>query len=112
MFKKGFEAPCGCQDRAYKLIIMDIQMPVMNGLEASKAIQDIMNESENAADKELTWIVALTSYTDKGTLEQIQALDIKNTFNKPLDYDNLCRMMQLYFYRLSPEDYEQYLREN
>lgn len=24
MFKEGFDKPCGCEDRAYKLVFMDI----------------------------------------------------------------------------------------
>ena len=35
MYKERFEKKCGCSDRTYKLIIMDLQMPVMGGLEAS-----------------------------------------------------------------------------
>ena len=31
MFKKEYNKACGCINRAYKLIIMDIQMPIKNG---------------------------------------------------------------------------------
>ena len=27
--------PCGCENRTYSLIFMDLQMPVMGGLESS-----------------------------------------------------------------------------
>lgn len=42
MFKKGFEKKCGCNDRAYKLIFMDLQMPVMGGVEASQEIMKLV----------------------------------------------------------------------
>ena len=36
MFKTGFEKTCGCKNRHYRLIWMDIEMPVMNGIEAAE----------------------------------------------------------------------------
>ena len=31
LFTEGFNKPCQCPNRAYKLIFMDLQMPVMDG---------------------------------------------------------------------------------
>lgn len=31
MFKEGLSKECKCPNRAYKLILMDIQMPIMDG---------------------------------------------------------------------------------
>lgn len=38
MFMEGFEKSCRCKFRTYRLIIMDLQMPVMDGKEASNII--------------------------------------------------------------------------
>ena len=46
MYREGFERPCKCNLRAYRLIFMDLNMPVMDGKEASKKILDMVN-SEN-----------------------------------------------------------------
>ena len=44
MFEEKFNKPCGCVNRAYRLIFMDIGMPVMNGIESSKKILKLMKD--------------------------------------------------------------------
>jgi CheY-like chemotaxis protein len=43
-YKAALDKPCGCIDRSYRLILMDLQMPVMGGLEASKKILDLCKD--------------------------------------------------------------------
>ena len=42
MFQEKFNKPCGCINRAYRLILIDIQMPVMDGIESSNNITKII----------------------------------------------------------------------
>ena len=37
-FEAGLQKPCGCINRTYRLILMDIAMPIMDGIESSKKI--------------------------------------------------------------------------
>lgn len=48
MFKDALDKPCGCIDRTYRLIFMDIQMPVMGGVEASKLILDLVKKDKRS----------------------------------------------------------------
>ena len=52
MFTLGFEKACQCNLRAYRLIFMDLNMPVMDGQEASKIILDkIKDKSQIISSK-------------------------------------------------------------
>ena len=43
MFKEGYKKLCGCKNRHYRLIWMDLEMPVMNGIEATEKIFEIVD---------------------------------------------------------------------
>lgn len=64
--KIGFEkfvdklSECTCNNRFYKLVVMDIQMPIMDGYESSAKILSHMKSINR--EKDVT-IVALTSYS-------------------------------------------------
>jgi CheY-like chemotaxis protein len=60
------------------LILMDIQMPVMNGLEATAALK----ADPNVADIP---IIALTAYAMVGDREQIMTAGFDSYITKPID---------------------------
>ena len=59
---------CKCIYRTYRLILMDLSMPVMDGSEASKKILKAMPKIEGS-DEEMTQIVAVTSHTNVDIIE-------------------------------------------
>ena len=44
MFQDKFDLPCGCINRTYRLILMDINMPIMDGIESSTNIIKIIRD--------------------------------------------------------------------
>jgi PAS domain S-box-containing protein len=67
----------------YDLILMDIQMPEMNGLEAVQKIREMEGTSF------YTPIVALTAYVLKGDKERFLALGMDEYIPKPIDMNQL-----------------------
>jgi len=68
----------------YSLILMDVQMPVMDGLEATKIIRSL--SCENA--REIP-IIAITASTDEKELELCLKAGMNDILEKPVTYENL-----------------------
>ena len=75
MFKETFNKPCGCLNRSYRFIFMDLQMPTMDGYEASEKIISHMKE---ANDADYSHIVALTSYTSADVRKRVLDIGLKD----------------------------------
>ncbi|WP_421751170.1 response regulator [Croceimicrobium sp.] len=63
---------------AYDLIFMDIEMPIMGGLEATRRIQDEMGESAPP-------IIALTAHAMDGDRERFIEAGMADYLTKPID---------------------------
>jgi len=70
-------------EKQYDVILMDIQMPEMDGIEAAKKIR----EKEGA--REHIPIIALTAYALKGDRERFMAMGMDGYISKPISMDEL-----------------------
>ena len=71
------------QNEVYDIILMDLQMPIMNGFEATKYIRETMNIS--------TPIIALTADVTTVDLGKCKKLGLDDYVSKPLDAQLLLR---------------------
>jgi signal transduction histidine kinase/ActR/RegA family two-component response regulator len=76
----GREALARVLDQRFDVILMDVQMPDMDGLETTAQIRRI----EKATDTH-TPILALTAHTMKGDRERCLAAGMDNFIHKPID---------------------------
>ena len=84
----GQEAFEAVKSRSYDIVLMDLQMPVMGGVEASRCIR------EWEADGRHTFIVALTaSFMPEKGRELFEA-GIDNYMSKPFDVEHLRNILQ------------------
>ncbi|MFN8573773.1 MAG: response regulator [Gemmatimonadaceae bacterium] len=93
----GREAVQAMREHTIDLILMDVQMPEMNGLEATAAIR---------ADEVMTSrhipIIALTAHAMKGDREQCLAAGMDEYLSKPINTAALMALIEL----LAPEPSE------
>lgn len=87
----GAEAVAQCKLRWPDLIFMDVQMPEMNGYDATRAIRGIQGE------KQLP-IIALTAGNVKGEKEKCLAAGMDDFLVKPIIEDALAQMFNRWIY--------------
>lgn len=69
--------------KSYDLILMDVQMPEMNGFEATKAIREMEGESKH------TPVIAMTAHAMKGDRERCLQVGMDDYVSKPIDPNEL-----------------------
>jgi PAS domain S-box-containing protein len=89
--ENGLDAVRAFEGEAFRLILMDVQMPFMDGLVASRKIRELESTSQPA--KERTPIVALTANAMKGQLERCLEAGMDALLTKPLNVQQLEEML-------------------
>lgn len=87
--KDGKDAIKAAEKEIYDLIIMDIELPGMNGIEVKNAIKT------NAAYKNVP-VIALTAYAMKGDRERFLGAGFDGYIPKPIDVSDFMKKMERY----------------
>jgi CheY-like chemotaxis protein len=77
---------------SFDLVLMDVQMPDMDGLEATRAIRD---RERNGKAQRLP-VLAITAHTMKGDREKCLAAGMDDVINKPIDSARLIEMVEAF----------------
>lgn len=78
----------------YQLVLMDIQMPVMDGHTASKTIR-----ASEHPDAKTVPIIAMTANAFPEDVSQSLAAGMNNHLAKPIDVETMNAMLQKYIHR-------------
>ncbi|MEK3882013.1 PAS domain S-box protein [Paenibacillus sp. PL2-23] len=86
--KNGQEAVEAVKQHDYDVIFMDIQMPWMDGLSATKIIHDMLK------DKKRPFIVAVTAHAMKGDSEKYIAQGLDAYISKPISRHAIAEVLE------------------
>jgi CheY-like chemotaxis protein len=88
--ENGAEATERCGVKAYDLVLMDMQMPVMDGITATTLIR------QRERGKGRTPIVALTANAMNGEHDRCMEAGMDGFLTKPLDIERLCGVLSAF----------------
>jgi CheY-like chemotaxis protein len=88
--RTGREALTAWQSSAFDLILMDCQMPEMDGYEATRQIRALEGQKSLAPIP----IIALTANAMKGDSESCLAAGMSDYLTKPVDFNELTALLQ------------------
>ncbi|MBK8476691.1 MAG: response regulator [Opitutaceae bacterium] len=91
----GQQALDALRSQSYALVFMDVQMPVLDGLEAARAIRKAQAAGEAGFDSELK-IVAMTANALSGDREICLAAGMDDYVSKPLTPDSVRAILEKY----------------
>lgn len=88
LVENGLLAVQAFQKNSYNLILMDIQMPEMDGLEATRRIREIESEENHIP------IIATTAHALEGDFERCLEAGMDDYISKPLNHEALYAMIR------------------
>ena len=88
--ENGLEAVNAVQKKKYSLVLMDVQMPEMDGYDATMQIRSLPGEVSK------TPIIAMTAHAMPGDREKCLRAGMDNYLTKPLNVDEMLTLVNKY----------------
>jgi CheY-like chemotaxis protein len=82
----GLDALRALESKHYDVVLMDIRMPVMDGLEATRVIRQRLQDRPK--------IIAVTAYALKGDRDKCLAAGMNDYISKPIRLEELAKLLR------------------
>jgi signal transduction histidine kinase/DNA-binding response OmpR family regulator len=94
--KNGLEAIAALEQKPYDLVLMDVQMPKMDGLQATRQIcqQWAEDKTHDYATKKKPWIIAVTAGGTGGDRDKCLAAGMDDYLKKPINIELLKNALE------------------
>lgn len=89
--KNGVQVLDALSKEHFDVILMDINMPVMDGIECTEKIRKLSDKTKSEIP-----IFAITGNARNLTLEEYRAVGINELLQKPLNFDELVTLVKKY----------------
>jgi CheY-like chemotaxis protein len=90
LVNNGLETLAALKHRRYDLVLMDVQMPELDGLDATRQIV------QTSSPDQRPWIIALTANAMQGDRETCLQAGMNDYLNKPLRLEALSQAIHRY----------------
>ena len=92
----GEEVLNALKSKSYDLVLMDVQMPVMDGLEATRTIRNIESKDATTPPSPHLPIIAMTANAMKGDRRRCLEAGMDDYISKPVDPRKLLEKIELW----------------
>lgn len=91
MAKNGKQVLDKVEKESFDVILMDINMPVMDGMECSKQIRALADKKKSGIP-----IIAITGNSNNYSIDDFKNVGINDYLPKPLNFDALVALVKKY----------------
>ena len=96
LIKEKQKLNCKCNKNYYKIIFLDIVMPVLDGIKAAKKIQEMIDNKEINENTQIVFVSGNIDGNDlKNSLLQINC--VKECLQKPVKIDRYQKIIEKYY---------------
>lgn len=95
--KNGKEAVDELVDNEYDLVLMDIEMPIMNGVEATRYIRESLPSPKNQIA-----VIALTAHNPKLFFDDYKNVGFTKLLTKPYSISKIKEVLEAYAAKPKP----------
>jgi CheY-like chemotaxis protein len=96
LIKEKQKLNCNCNKNHYKLILLDIVMPVLDGISTAKKVQEMIINKEIDSDIKIVFVSGnIDGEEIKNSLMQIEC--VKECLQKPVGIDKYRKILEKYY---------------